>query len=95
MDKEHYSNIEDFLLQKNKTVGEINHNGVVGPNIPTNTVYSSHKQVKEVKLEDFKVLKVIGRGSFGKVCLVEYLPTHETYAMKSLKKDVLIEQEQI
>ena len=61
MDKEHYSNIEDFLLQKNKTVGEINHNGVVGPNIPTNTVYSSHKQVKEVKLEDFKVLKVIGR----------------------------------
>ena len=95
MDKEHLSNIEDFLLQKTKTVGEINHNGVVGPNIPTNTVFSSHKQVKEVKLEDFKVLKVIGRGSFGKVCLVEYLPTHETYAMKSLKKDVLIEQEQI
>ena len=95
MDKDHYSSIEDFLLQKNKTVGEINRNGVVGPNIPTSTVYSSHKKVKDVKLEDFKVLKVIGRGSFGKVCLVEYLPTHETYAMKSLKKDVLIEQEQI
>jgi len=76
-------------------VGEINGNGVVGPNIPTSTVYSSHKKVKSVKLDDFKVLKVIGRGSFGKVCLVEYLPTHETYAMKSLKKDVLIEQEQI
>ena len=95
MNKEHCSNIEDFLLQKIKTVGEINGNGVVGPNIPTNTVYSSHKKVKNVKLDDFKVLKVIGRGSFGKVCLVEYLPTHETYAMKSLKKDVLIEQEQI
>ena len=95
MDKDHYSSIEDFLLQKNKTVGEINRNGVVGPNIPTSTVYSSHKKVKDVKLDDFKVLKVIGRGSFGKVCLVEYLPTHETYAMKSLKKDVLIEQEQI
>jgi len=95
MDKAHYSSIEDFLLQKNKTVGEINGNGVVGPNIPTSTVYSSHKKVKSVKLDDFKVLKVIGRGSFGKVCLVEYLPTHETYAMKSLKKDVLIEQEQI
>ena len=95
MDKDHYSSIEDFLLQKNKTVGEINRNGVVGPNIPTSTVYSSHKKVKDVKLDDFKVLKVIGRGSFGKVCLVEYLPTHETYAMKSLKNDVLIEQEQI
>ena len=61
----------------------------------TQTVYTSHKTVKEVKYEDFKIIKVVGRGSFGKVCLVEYLPTKEVYAMKSLKKDVLIEQEQI
>ena len=74
--------IEDFLAERVKTIGEVNRNGVVGPQIDSNTVFSSHKNVKEVKLEDFKVLKVIGRGSFGKVCLVEYLPTHETYAMK-------------
>ena len=61
----------------------------------TKTMFSSHKTVKEVKLEDFKVLKIIGRGSFGKVSLVEYIPTKEIYAMKSLKKDILIEQEQI
>ena len=61
----------------------------------TLTMFSSHKSVKEVKLGDFKVLKVIGRGSYGKVCLVEYLPTKEIYAMKSLKKDVLIEEDQI
>ena len=61
----------------------------------TLTMFSSHKLIKEVKLEDFKVLKVIGRGSYGKVCLVEYLPTKEIYAMKSLKKDVLIEEDQI
>ena len=61
----------------------------------TQTVYTSHKTVKEVKYEDFKIIKVVGRGSFGKVCLVEYLPTKEIYAMKSLKKDILIEQEQI
>ena len=58
-------------------------------------MFSAHKSIKEVKLEDFKILKVIGRGSFGKVCLVEYIPTHEIYAMKSLKKDILIENDQI
>ena len=95
MSNEHLADIEDFLAQKVNTIGEVSKNGVVMPKIDSNTVFSSHKKVKDVKLEDFKVLKVIGRGSFGKVNLVEYLPTHETYAMKSLKKDLLIEQEQI
>ena len=95
MSNEHLIELEDFLNQKRSTIGELSHNGVVMPKIDSNTVFSSHKKVKDVKLEDFKVLKVIGRGSFGKVNLVEYLPTHEIYAMKSLKKDLLIEQEQI
>lgn len=59
------------------------------------TLYSKRKDIKEIKFEDFKVLKVLGRGSFGKVCMVEYSPTKEIYAMKSLKKDVLIDQDQI
>jgi hypothetical protein len=50
---------------------------------------------KKATLEDFQILKVLGRGSFGKVCLVEHSTTKELYAMKSLKKDVLISQEQI
>jgi serum/glucocorticoid-regulated kinase 2 len=50
---------------------------------------------KVVRLQDFVILKVIGRGSFGKVCLVEYTQNKELYAMKSLKKDVLLTQEQI
>ena len=95
MRTDHLCPIDDYLLVRTPTIGEVNNNGVVMPQTPSNTVFSSHKNVKDVKLEDFKVLKVIGRGSFGKVCLVEYIPTHETYAMKSLKKDLLIEQEQI
>jgi len=86
----------DYFLSKNITAkGEVNKNGVVGPKVDSTMFFSSHKKIKKVKLEDFKVLKVLGRGSFGKVCLVEYLPTHETYAMKSLKKDLLLEQDQI
>jgi len=95
MGNDHLCSIDDFLAQRSQTIGEVNKEGVVMPQTPSNTVFSTHKKVKDVKLEDFKVLKVIGRGSFGKVCLVEYLPTHETFAMKSLKKDLLIEQEQI
>ena len=85
------SDIEKYLNNKIKENGSSKKtNGAFGT-----TLFTSHKTVKEVKLEDFKTLKVIGRGSFGKVCLVEYLPTHEIFAMKGLKKDVLIEQEQI
>ena len=61
----------------------------------TNTLYSRHKTVKTVCLEDFKIINVLGRGSFGKVCLVEYKPTKEVFAMKSLKKDVLLDQDQV
>ena len=61
----------------------------------TNTIFSNHQTIKTVSLEDFKILKVLGRGTFGKVCLVEYKPTKEHYAMKSLKKDVLLDKDQV
>ena len=91
-------------LNKNKNISSQNKNNNNNNNDNDNnnitrgrtkTMFSSHKTIKEVKLEDFKILKIIGRGSFGKVSLVEYIPTNEIYAMKSLKKDILIEQEQI
>ena len=44
-----------------------------------------------VSLSDFTIKKVIGRGSFGKVFLVQKKNTGEVYAMKSLRKDVIIE----
>ena len=45
----------------------------------------------DAKLSDFKLVKVVGRGSFGKVFLVEHKKTGKTYAMKSLNKATLIE----
>lgn len=53
------------------------------------------ENVVDVRFEDFQIISVVGRGSFGKVCLVEYKNTGELYAMKSIKKDILIDHEQI
>lgn len=36
--------------------------------------------------EDFEVLKVIGRGAFGEVCVVRMNNTNQIYAMKILNK---------
>ena len=88
----------DFYLNKNNLKENIiskQNKEEIQKRKGTLTMFSSHKTINEVKLEDFKILEVIGRGSFGKVCLVEYLPTNEIFAMKSLKKDILIEEEQI
>ena len=88
------SNYNEITNNQNNETNNENSNEIKSRE-RTKTMFSSHKTVKEVTLEDFKVLKIIGRGSFGKVSLVEYIPTKEIYAMKSLKKDILIEQEQI
>jgi len=42
---------------------------------------------KKISLDDFKLLKVIGRGSFGKVYLVRKKDSGLPYAMKILRKD--------
>ena len=46
---------------------------------------------KSVSLKDFQIVSVIGRGSFGKVFLVKKKDTQEVFAMKSLRKDVILE----
>ena len=40
----------------------------------------------KVSKDDFKIVKVIGRGTFGKVFLVKKKDTQMAYAMKVLKK---------
>ena len=44
-----------------------------------------------VKLEDFKLITVLGRGTFGKVYLAELAQNNKLYAIKSIRKDVLLE----
>ena len=53
-----------------------------------------HKTV-EIGLEDFIIMKVIGRGSFGKVYMVNKKSNNKVYAMKCLHKDLIIRTKQV
>lgn len=45
--------------------------------------------------KDFKCLKIIGRGAFGEVALVQKVDTGHVYAMKILRKADMLEKEQV
>jgi serum/glucocorticoid-regulated kinase 2 len=51
--------------------------------------------IVEIKVEDFQIVRILGRGAFGKVYLVLYKPTNEYYAMKCLKKEFLIDENEL
>jgi serine/threonine protein kinase len=55
----------------------------------------SQDQKTQVTLQDFIIKSVIGRGSFGKVFLVQHRQSGKVYAMKSLRKDVILDYDQV
>ena len=60
------------------------------------TIFMKNKQEKPSELKDFKVKSVIGKGSFGKVFLVQKEGNDQkVYAMKSLRKDVILDYDQV
>lgn len=59
----------------------------------TSAAKSSGK--KKVTLENFEFLKVLGKGTFGKVILCREKGTGHLYAIKILKKDVIIQKDEV
>uniref|UniRef100_A0A915L6F9 Protein kinase C n=1 Tax=Romanomermis culicivorax TaxID=13658 RepID=A0A915L6F9_ROMCU len=52
--------------------------------------FNSIKDRDRVQLSDFTFLSVIGKGSFGKVFLVEHNVTKELLAIKAIRKDITL-----
>ncbi|XP_055600165.1 atypical protein kinase C isoform X2 [Uranotaenia lowii] len=50
---------------------------------------------RQFSLDDFELIKVIGRGSYAKVLMVELKKTHRIYAMKVIKKALVTDDEDI
>ena len=84
------------FIEKNEKINEKElENDKIEKKRKVGTIFSNHKTIKNVGVDDFKLIKVIGRGSYGKVVLVQFKQTNDLYAMKSLKKNVLLDEDQV
>ena len=52
-----------------------------------------HDEQQTARLQDFLITKLVGKGAFGKVYLVRHRGSGRTYAMKCIRKDVVIDQD--
>uniref|UniRef100_A0A8C6F9K8 non-specific serine/threonine protein kinase n=1 Tax=Monodon monoceros TaxID=40151 RepID=A0A8C6F9K8_MONMO len=50
---------------------------------------------EDVNLDHFQILRAIGKGSFGKVCIVQKRDTEKMYAMKYMNKHQCIERGEV
>jgi serine/threonine protein kinase len=48
-----------------------------------------------VSKEDFQLMKVVGRGAYGKVYMVTHTKSGQIYAMKSIKKEIVVQSDSV
>jgi serine/threonine protein kinase len=60
------------------------------PRLSTKALFSV-----DINITDFEKIKILGKGSFGKVLLVRYKRNNELYALKILQKEMIRRKQQI
>uniref|UniRef100_A0A3B3XT51 Protein kinase domain-containing protein n=1 Tax=Poecilia mexicana TaxID=48701 RepID=A0A3B3XT51_9TELE len=54
-----------------------------------------HRETGKLNFDHFQILRAIGKGSFGKVCIVQKRDTEKMYAMKYMNKQQCIERDEV
>ncbi|KAM9927493.1 hypothetical protein OXX59_002502 [Metschnikowia pulcherrima] len=66
----------------------------VAEHVPETRSSKSKRRRRKIGLDDFQFLAVLGKGNFGKVMLAESRQTAKLCAIKVLKKDFIVENEE-
>jgi serum/glucocorticoid-regulated kinase 2 len=86
---------EDIMRRKKQLAGEVHSSDGKEKDEGKTTALDDDMSGEEVRLDDFELLKVLGRGSFGKVMQVKKKSDGRVYAMKILKKRAIIARNQV
>ena len=65
------------------------------PSLPPAAVAPPAARKRKVGLDDYNFLAVLGKGNFGKVMLAEEKKTNNLYAIKVLKKEFIIDNDEV